>query len=323
VRFPLLTLGSAHPPQGDFIPPFIGYYLSAGHITVIFPIFNHYLHLPGKHMQDIIVVWQHTMKKKEEKEYFNAEWKDMKTALKAYLETGDQDHLHKFRVEVKRLRAMLILADSAGNKSPLQKAFKPVRQVFKKAGDIRSAYINLELAKEYKVEDDAFVIAQNKQMEDAANAFKLKGEKYTDKLKTTHKTIVDEIKPISDTHINQFYSKHLHRINDSLANLRFDDSLHQCRKWIKILIYNYKLVEPSLQLKLNEDYLHDVQSAIGDWHDNMLAKELFTANELKDAALLARINREHTKLENNIKKLVPNFYSFATTTVEQMVEQLS
>jgi len=274
-------------------------------------------------MPGIIVVWQHTMKKKEEKEYFNTEWKDMKTALKAYLETGDQDDLHKFRVEVKRLRAMLILADSAGNKSSLQKEFKPVRQIFKKAGDIRNAYINLKLAKEYKVEDDAFVIDQNRQMEEAANAFKLKGEKYTDKLKAAHKVIEDRIKPISDTHISQFYSEHLHLISNSLADLRFDDSLHECRKWIKILLYNYKLVEPSLQLKLNEGYLHNVQCAIGDWHDNMLAKELFTANELKDSALLARINRKHTKLENTIRKLAPDFYSFATTTVEQMVEQLS
>lgn len=263
------------------------------------------------------------MKKKEEKEYFNTEWKEMKAALKVYLETGEQDDLHKFRVQVKKLRAMLILADSAGNKSQLKKDFKPVRQIFKKAGDIRNAYINLKLAREYKVEDDVFVLEQNKLMEDAANAFKLKGEKYMDKLKAVHKNIENGIKPISDAHISQFYSEHLHHISNSLTNLRFDNSLHECRSWIKILLYNYKLAEPSLQFKINEDYLRDIQATIGDWHDNILAKELFAANELKDPALLGNINRKHTKLENNIKKLVPDFYSFATTTVEQMIEQLS
>jgi CHAD domain-containing protein len=263
------------------------------------------------------------MKKKEEKEFFNAEWKDMKFALKSYLDTGQQDDLHKFRVQTKKLRAVLILADSATGKKQLQRELKPVRQVFKKAGDIRNAHINLKLAREYKVEDDAFVLAQNKQMEDAANAFRLKGEKYTEKLKAAHKAIEDEIKPVSDTHINQFYSEKLHAINHSLASLRLDDSLHECRKWIKILIYNYQLVAPVLQFKLNEDYLQDVQSAIGDWHDNILAKELFTTNELTDPALLARINRKHTKLENNIKKLAPDFYNLATTTVELIVEQIS
>lgn len=263
------------------------------------------------------------MKKKEEKEYFNTEWKDMKEALRSYLDAGNQDDLHKFRVQIKRLRAMLILADGLSNKPQLQKDFKPVRQIFKKAGDIRNAYINLKLAKEYKVENDAFVIEQNKRMEDAANAFRLKGEKYLEKLKTAHKSIEHEIKPINDTHINRFYSEKLHHINNSLTNLRFDDHLHECRKWIKILIYNYALVQPSLQLKINEDYLQDIQTAIGNWHDNILAKELFATLELEDAALVARINRKHTKLENNIKKLAVDFYSLATTTVELLVEQIS
>jgi len=263
------------------------------------------------------------MKKKEEKEYFNAEWKDMRQALKAYLETGVQDDLHQFRVQVKKLRAMMVLADSATGKKLLQKGLKPVRQVFKKAGEIRSAHINLKLAAAYKVQDDAFVLAQNKLMEDAANAFKLKGEKYMEKLKAAHKDIEAEIRPLSDMHINGFYTEQLHHIGNSLTNLRFDASLHECRKWIKILIYNYKLVEPVLQLKLNEDYLEDVQKAIGDWHDNILAKELFAASELKDPALLPRINRKHTKLENSIKKLSTDFYSLATTTVQVPVEQLS
>lgn len=263
------------------------------------------------------------MKKKEEKEYFNAEWKDTKQALKSYLETGDQDDVHKFRTQVKRLRAMLIMADSAAGKKQLQKDFKPVRQIFKKAGDIRSAHINLKLAKQYKVEDDAFIIEQNKLMEDAANAFKLNGEKYIEKLKAAHKTIEAAIKPISDAHINQFYTQQLHHINDSFSNLRFDDSLHECRKWIKILLYNNRLVQPSLHIKINEEYLDDVQTAIGDWHDNILAKELFEGAGFNDPALISRISRKHTKLENNIKKLVPDFYSLATTTVEVLVEQLS
>lgn len=263
------------------------------------------------------------MKKKEEKEYFNAEWKDMKTALKAYLETGEQDHLHKFRVKVKKLRALLIMADSDTHKKQLQKDFKPVREIFKKAGDIRSAYINLKLAEEYKVNDDVFVVDQNKLMEDAANAFRLKGEKYIDKLKTPYKNIEGDIKSISDTHINQFYTENLNIISNILANLHFDDTLHECRTWIKILLYNYALVEPVLHVKLNVDYLHDVQAGIGDWHDNELAKELFVSRELNDAALLSRIKRKHTRLENNIKKLVTNFYTQATTTVELLVEQIS
>jgi CHAD domain-containing protein len=263
------------------------------------------------------------MKKKQEKEYFNAEWKEMKAFLKAYLETGRPDDLHKFRVQVKKLRSMLILLDSASGKKLLQKDFKPVRRVFKEAGDIRNVQVNLKLAREYKVTDEDFIHDQVKWVEVVARDFKANGEKYTEKLKIAYKNIEAQIRPVDDIHINQFYSGQLHHISDSLDNLRFDESLHECRKWIKVLIYNYQFTAPVLQVKLNIDYLQDVQKAIGDWHDNMLAKELFAELEKKDKALAARINRKHTKLENNIKTLVADFYTLATTTVELLVEQLS
>jgi CHAD domain-containing protein len=263
------------------------------------------------------------MKKKEEKEYFNKEWKEMKAAVKAYLETGSQDDLHTFRVQVKKLRAFLILMDSAGGKRQLEKDFNPVRKVFKKAGEIRNAHINLKLAKEYGINNDDFVLGQDRLMEEAANEFRLKGEKYIEKVKAAHKLIEDEIKPMSDLHINQYYTNQLRGIGNTLSRLQFDDSLHQCRSGIKVLIYNYQLTAPVLETAFNEDYLQDIQTAIGDWHDNILAKELFTRFALNDKAVLAKINKRHLKLERNIKKLVNDFYNQATIVTELPVEQLS
>jgi CHAD domain-containing protein len=99
--------------------------------------------------------------------------------------------------------------------------------------------------------------------------------------------------------------------------------LHQCRSGIKVLIYNYQLTAPALETAFNEDYLQDIQTAIGDWHDNILAKELFTRFALNDKAVLAKINKRHLKLERNIKKLVNDFYNQATIVTELPVEQLS
>ena len=56
------------------------------------------------------------MKVKEEVKYFGKEWADMRLALKSFLKTGEQDDLHTFRVQVKKLSGFLILMDSSGNK---------------------------------------------------------------------------------------------------------------------------------------------------------------------------------------------------------------
>jgi CHAD domain-containing protein len=260
------------------------------------------------------------MTKKEEKEYFDKEWKEMKASLQGFLETGSQDALHDFRVQVKKLRAFLMLADSIDDRPKLIRHFKPVRKIFKKAGDIRNAHINLKLARTYKIESDAFVLEQDQLMQQAADDFRLKGERYITKLKDAHKELKDEIKPVSDLLVNQYYTEHLQQVANSLNNIHFDDSLHECRKWIKVLIYNFKLAHTSLETAFNETYLHHIQNAIGNWHDNVLAKELFISHGLSDETLMARINRKHKQLENKIKKLVKDFYAQATTVVDLPVE---
>jgi CHAD domain-containing protein len=52
------------------------------------------------------------MKKREERKYFDKEWKGMRDSLKAFLKEECQEDLHRFRVQIKKLRAFLILADS-------------------------------------------------------------------------------------------------------------------------------------------------------------------------------------------------------------------
>jgi CHAD domain-containing protein len=263
------------------------------------------------------------MTKKQEKEYFNKEWKDMKAALQSFLKTGSQDDLHDFRVQVKKLRAFLVMADSVADRSKLEKRFKPVRKIFKKAGDIRNAFINLKLAKTYRIENDDFILQQDRLMQQAADQFRLKGFKYLEKLKDARKEIAAEIKPLDDHLVNNFYTTQLHNIAGSLADIHFDESLHQCRKWIKILMYNLKVNGLSLDITVNPVYLQDMQTAIGNWHDNVMAKALFASNGSSDNLVQARISKKHKSLENKIIKLIQDFYNQATTTVEVPVEQLS
>jgi CHAD domain-containing protein len=87
------------------------------------------------------------MKIKQEVKYIDREWEQMRARLKAFLETGDQEELHKFRVQTKKLRAMLMLFEKTSKEHGLLKHFKPVRKIFKHAGNIRNAHVNLEQAR--------------------------------------------------------------------------------------------------------------------------------------------------------------------------------
>ena len=119
-----------------------------------------------------------------------------------------------------------------------------------------------------------------------------------------------------------FYQTQLEQIAGSLTALKFDDRLHQCRKRVKILIYNHKLTKPVLHTAFNNNYLDEVQTAIGDWHDDMLAIALFSSDEAKDKTAVTGLKKQDSKLKKNIKTLTRDFYNQATTVVDVPVEQL-
>ena len=262
------------------------------------------------------------MNKKSEKDYLKKEWKTMRSHLRSFVKKGEQEDLKSFRVQVKKLRSYMILADSSLKKPKFEKLFKPVRAVFKKSGEVRDPFVNLEMAKEHKVTAAPFLDNEEKKMKAATKSFMSNGKKYIEKVKEARKKLEAAVSDISDLHINMYYQSQLKQIGEALGKNKFDDDLHECRSMIKVLIYNYELVKPVLTLGFNEDYMEDMQTAIGDWHDNKLAIDLLSEQKDIDKSIITSMNRKNAKLEKNISALIPGFYDRATTVTELPVEQI-
>ncbi|MDB5157204.1 MAG: hypothetical protein JWR50_1911 [Mucilaginibacter sp.] len=260
------------------------------------------------------------MKKKAERKYAAKEWRSMKGHLKSFTKKGGQEELHRFRTGVKKLRAFLILSDSATKAPGLEQRFKPVRKVFKQAGEIRNAYINQELAKAQPGETAGFIQEQRHLMKSAAKAFNAHREQYLARLRKTRRKIGKRIRPVSNLHISLYYRQQLEAMAAILARHRFDEELHACRKQLKILIYNYQLVRPELDLPFNEDYLEKVQEAIGDWHDNQQAIGLFSKAGNSEA--LSSLKKQGARLKSALTRLTRDFYEQATTLTALPLEQI-
>ena len=258
------------------------------------------------------------MKKREERKYFDKEWKAMKSSLNAFFKKEAQEDLHRFRVQVKKLRAFLMLSDSTDHPN-LSTHFKSVKKIFKEAGEIRNAYMNQELAKAHQTGSNDFMSSQQQLQLDATTRFKSMRIKHLKKIRNAHEIIKGKIRSISDVHTSMFYQNLLHQISGALANLKFNEALHDCRKQVKVLIYNHKLAHTALAIGFNEDYLQKVQTAIGDWHDNVLAIQLYSG----DKAMVTNLKKEGIKLKRSVTTLTKDFFDRATTVVELPVEQLS
>lgn len=254
------------------------------------------------------------MKGKTQKAYFNDEWEQMKAYLDAFFQSGDQEKLHRFRVQVKKLKAMLMLLDAATPESKLLKGFKPVKKIFKQSGHIREAYINLQLANRYYLDNEDFITEQVNAMEKSILDFCAHSKKYTKTIKEVHDKLEGDLRSADNEEISEFYKRNLDEIAFTLSKLNFNDQLHNCRKQIKTLVYNRKIAQKALdgRLNLNNDYLDQLQDRIGDWHDNVLAMELFSMPGTIEKPIITRIKRQNTRLRKSISILASNFEERAT-----------
>jgi CHAD domain-containing protein len=255
------------------------------------------------------------MKKKEEAKHLDKEWKAMNAHLANFLETGDQEALHKFRVQIKKLRAMLSLFEGTSDQPGLLKGFKPVRKIFKYAGNIRDAHMNLQLGEMYAIKNEAFALSQQRIIEEGTVEFRQNGKKFIKDIKQAYKLLKKELPAIGNHAIADYYKKQLRSIATNLAVSGFTEDMHTNRKLIKILIYNYKLAEKALNgsVALNAPYLDKLQEAIGKWHDNIVAEQLFSSPELNDKPVVSKIKRKNAGIKRSITSLAEDFMKKATT----------
>ncbi|HTK22430.1 MAG TPA: CHAD domain-containing protein [Mucilaginibacter sp.] len=249
------------------------------------------------------------MKRKKEKIYFNDQWEEMTDHLKKFIESGAQEELHLFRVQVKKLRAMLELLDTNSTKHPLQKDFKPVRKIFKRCGEIRNAFINLQYGQRFQFKNEDFFMNHLYEIEKGTQEVKELGKEYLKTIKAAYNDIGDDLESVGNKDIVQFYKTKLYNIASSLDNLQFTDELHTTRKHIKTLMYNRKIAHDALdgKLQISNDYLDKLQTMIGDWHDNVLAMELFSSAGFNSKPVITKIKSQNTRLKRSITALANDF----------------
>ena len=210
---------------------------------------------------------------------------------------------------------MLFLFEHTSKEHELLKNFKPVRKIFKQAGNIRNAHVNLELSAKYHFKNVQFELGQRQIIADGTDAFRSSGATFIKAIDSAHKRLKKQLHKLDDGRIARYYKSQLEQIAANLAVSGFNEDMHTNRKLIKILVYNHKLADTALNgsLQFNIDYLDKLQEAIGKWHDNSLAEQLFSTPELNDKAIVDKIKQLNAKVKRGITTLTQDFLTKATT----------
>ncbi len=233
----------------------------------------------------------------------------------------DEEDYHKLRVSIKKLRALLLVAEFCNKDFKSKKYLKQAEKVYNQSGVIREFQLEQSFLKKNK---HYFV---HHYLADLEQKIKKEKQKFaallnTDlkrKLKKSLKEIYFFIKNISEEEVKTFMIKQSEELNN-LTQQKFLNTkqVHELRKKIKVDFYARKAL--NLKGLNNFDAENNFQELLGQWHDcrtmsnhleKNIVKEMIDQKELKqlleiDKEILYESENLFVQINTSIKTLTFN-----------------
>ena len=248
------------------------------------------------------------LKTKKQHEYIRTRCDNILACIVKFGKDRDAEELHKLRVETKKLKAYAAFASKLTGKN-LKKKLDAVTKVFKKAGEIRAANLNLAAIKQYGIRSPGFKKGHQAIAENGSEQFITSSERYMENIKAACNSLQDECRDIGDKKIYKFYEKRISTLS-SFFRENFDEkNLHSRRKIIKVLLYVRNLLSEKLrqELALNVSYLDALQDTAGKWHDAIVFIELLETAAASNSKKPERLIQEKEGLLQAVKSLGAHF----------------
>lgn len=242
---------------------------------------------------------------------------EIRHQVKEFCTTHDGEALHILRVEVKKLRAAAALLQKGSSSHHLPT--KGLKEVFKAAGAIRTAQINLKIFSDLGLESEAFIQEQQRIIEEGSTAFCQAAHRYRHDVHRVQEDLEAATTAIKPQKVRSLFAERIQKLSLFFSAPALDTvALHNTRKETKELLYMYTLLPPALaaSLPLNKDYLDGLQHRLGDWHDNAVTLSLLQGFGTTDPGLLQKLQVADTALLDEIKDLTTDFAQKISTVPE-------
>lgn len=227
--------------------------------------------------------------------------------VKVFCSTRDGEALHLLRVEAKKLRAVLALVHDCTSRHHL--TAKGLKEVYKAAGAIRTAQINLAVVQDLGLENKDFAAEQQRVIEEGSIAFCLSAYRFRHAVQEMEEDLLHNTGDVKTSKVRHFFAERVQKLSLFFSAPALDTvALHDTRKETKELLYLYGLLPASLaaSLHINKDYLDQLQHSLGKWHDNTVVLSLLQKFSNTDP-LGEKLGEADVTLLGEIKQLTADF----------------
>lgn len=233
---------------------------------------------------------------------------EIRHQVRAFCTTHDGEALHLLRVEVKKLRAALVLLQAGRADHHL--SAKGLSELYKAAGAIRTAQINFKMLEDLGQQNKAFAAEQQRIIDEGSLAFCLAAPRYRQAVHRVQEELERETVDIKSQAVRSLFKERIGKLALFFSAATLDTvALHNTRKETKELLYMYTLLPPSLaaSLFLNKDYLDRLQHSLGTWHDNTVTLSLLQGFGGPDPVLVEKLQAAEDAQLQEIKDLTTGF----------------
>lgn len=204
--------------------------------------------------------------KKIEK-YIGKLFRDITGNLKSFERSRGYERLHDVRVAIKKVKAAMNLVKDNQSKFKAHKQFKPLRDIFREAGDIRQPEVLFQLLLKYGVKDikkDALLDVDNNVVED----FVRQVPYFIATCKRSKKDLLPYARKVNHQAVVKSIKKFEGKLQKALTNTIRFDTIHKTRKLVKQVLY-VSDIHGDLKKK-ERKFFDDLQELIGAVHDKQM-----------------------------------------------------
>jgi CHAD domain-containing protein len=200
--------------------------------------------------------------------------KSIEQNLSNYMKNKDPENLHRLRVDIKKIIAVLSFAENVYKEEYNKGMIKPL---FSEAGKIRETQINIRIL-ELMLHPPKKIIEQLKNKENILSIEFIKcGSQYLRLIKNFRKIIYLPEKLPNKIIIINYFKREKNKANKKLKMQERVD-LHKYRSKIKKLMYVYCALPKKIkkELEFNDVKINRQQEELGDWHDTYSVISFFS-----------------------------------------------
>ena len=253
------------------------------------------------------------------------------TSIAAAGKSPDTEAIHRLRVNIKRIRAVLLFLNALGSAETKRQRVSQLRLLFRSAGKVREIQVSRILIRAYRSKGEPYLLYETflKNEEKRARLAFVKAvaafnrQKQNADLKEFDFLLSSVDKKNIDTQTRSFIRKHFRKVKRLMKKSKLRMDLHLVRKHMKILDAVISLI---LQLSTHNKYkkrivpIRELNLKIGDLRDKQLlmsdiARFLANPNRLNPTdfraynSLIIRIRKETASALEPLEKELLAFCS--------------